>query len=242
MSIAIILAAGKGSRMRSVLPKPLVLFRDKPIVQHVIDSFKKAAIDQIYLVIGHGGEAVKQTLGETVEYVYQKEQKGTAHAVQQVYESTTWSNKNVFVCVGDSPLLTAETILKLEDHHLKTNASCTFLTAIFPVNLPYARVIKNEKGEVLSCVEEKNATPEQRAIRELLSSHFIFKAEHLFAYLSNVKADQDNGEFYLTDMIGIFIKSKLKVESLLIENYKELVGLNTPEDIVWAEQATCTQI
>ncbi|HSZ73043.1 MAG TPA: hypothetical protein VK750_10235, partial [Cytophagaceae bacterium] len=99
----------------------------------------------------------------------------------------------------------------------------------------YARVIKNEKGEVLACVEEKNATAEQLLIDELLSSHFIFKSKDLFLYLDKIKPDKDNQELYLTDIIGIFLKEKMKVETLSIANYQELVGLNTPEDIQWAE-------
>ncbi|MDB5273775.1 MAG: glmU [Chitinophagaceae bacterium] len=235
MSIAILLAAGKGTRMRSTLPKPIVPFQGKPIVAHLIDSFKQAGIQDIYLIVGHGAEEVKQTIGRGVHYVYQKTQHGTADAVQHVRYARRWTNEDVFVFVGDSPLIAAETIKRLEAHHRDTNASCTFLTALFPIDLPYARVLKNEQGELLGCVEEKNATAEQLLVRELLSSHFIFKARELFGYLDEIKPDKDNREYYLTDIIGIFLKHELKVETLLIDNYKELVGLNTPEDIQWAE-------
>ena len=223
--------------MRSALPKPIVPFQGKPIVAHLIDSFRQAGVHDIYLIVGHGAEEVKQTIGQGVHYVYQKIQKGTADAVQQVRYARRWTNEDVFVFVGDSPLITTQTIARLEAHHRDTNASCTFLTAMFPIDLPYARVLKNEKGELLACVEEKNATADQLLVRELLSSHFIFKARELFGYLDEIKADKDNQEFYLTDIIGIFLKHDLKVETVLIENYKELVGLNTPEDIQWAEKA-----
>ncbi len=133
-------------------------------------------------------------------------------------------------------MITAKTIKKLESHHIKTGASCTFLTALFPIDFPYARVIKNGKGELIACIEEKNATPEQLKIRELLSSHFIFKGEDLFKYLSEIKPDKDNKELYLTDIIGIMLKKGLKVETLQIADYKELVGLNTPGEIAWAEE------
>jgi bifunctional N-acetylglucosamine-1-phosphate-uridyltransferase/glucosamine-1-phosphate-acetyltransferase GlmU-like protein len=235
MSIAIILAAGKGTRMRSELPKPIVPFHGEPIVLHLINSFKQAGVKDICLIIGYGGDEVRQTIGNGVQYVYQKEQKGTAHAVEQTRYARNWQDENVFVFVGDSPLISADTISRLESHHQETNASCTFLTAHFPVKLPYARVIKNEKGEVLACVEEKNATAEQLLIDELLSSHFIFKSKDLFLYLDKIKPDKDNQELYLTDIIGIFLKEKMKVETLSIANYQELVGLNTPEDIQWAE-------
>lgn len=235
-SVALILAAGKGTRMQSTLPKPIVPFRGKPIVSYIIDAFTKAGIQDKYLIVGHGAELVKEEIGDEVNYILQPEQKGTAHAVSQLMNPKVWKDKNIFVFVGDSPLITAQTIKKLERHHIKMQAACTFLTAIFPIDLPYARVVKNIDGNVLACVEEKNATQEELAIRELLSSHFIFKGNELFFYLKEIKADKDNQEYYLTDIISIFLKNKLRVEALMIPNYKELVGLNTPEDLTWAEE------
>ncbi len=237
MSIAVILAAGKGTRMRSSLPKPIVPFRGKPIVSYIIDAFTKAGVEDKYLVVGHGAEEVKEEIGDDVHYVYQKEQKGTAHAVMQMYETRVWEDTNVFVFVGDSPLIQASTIRQLEKHHRDTNASCTFLTAIFPIDLPYARVIKDSNGQLIACVEEKNATVEQLEIRELLTSHFIFNGNDLFQYLKEIKPDAGNQEYYLTDIIPFFLNKGLKVETLKIESYKELVGLNTPEDIQWADNA-----
>ena len=237
MSIAIILAAGKGTRMRSALPKPIVPFMGKPIVQHLIESFHKAEVKDVYLIVGHGAEEVKEKIGSGVHYIYQAEQGGTAHAVKQVPADIINGSENVFVFVGDSPLITADTIQKLEEHLIKTGASCTFLTAIFPIDLPYARVIRNEQKELIACIEEKNATPEQLKVHELLSSHFIFKGNDLHKYLNEVKPDKGNGELYLTDMIPILLSKHLKVETLQIEDYRELVGLNTPEDIAWAEEA-----
>ena len=242
MSIAILLAAGKGTRMRSGLPKPIVPFMGKPIVAHIIESFKEAGIQDITLIIGHGAEEVKETIGSEVNYVYQNEQKGTAHAVKQVPETSALLNSNVFVFVGDSPLITADTIKKLESHHVKTNASCTFLTAQFPILLSYARVIRNDSGELIACIEEKNATLEQLKVRELLTSHFIFKGEDLFKNLDDIKPDKGNGELYLTDIIGIMLAKNLKVEAVQIDDYKELVGLNTPEDLQWSEAATRSRV
>lgn len=238
MSVAIILAAGRGTRMRSDLPKPIVPFHGKPIVQHIIESFEKAGVKNISLVVGYGAEQVKETIGNSVNYAYQKEQLGTAHAVKQVPVTDEYLNSNVFVFVGDSPLITAETIKKLENHHITTGASCTFLTSIFPIDLPYARVLKNEEQELVACIEEKNATPEQLKIRELLTSHFIFTGKDLHENLNEIQADKKNREFYLTDIIGIMLRKGLKVETLKIDDYTELVGLNTLEDIAWAETAS----
>ncbi len=238
MSIALILAAGKGTRMRSALPKPLVLFKGTPIIMHIIEAFTEAGVSNINLVVGFEAEQIKTCVGPEVHYIFQKEQKGTAHAVRQAAEQVHWLNESVFVFVGDAPLISADTIKKLEAYHLKTEASCTFLTSVFDVELPYARIVKNESGVVIACIEEKNATAEQLKIKELLSSHFIFKGEDLFLLIDEIQADSDNGEYYLTDIIALFLSKGKKVEALRIDNYQELVGLNTPEDIAWAEQFT----
>jgi len=240
MSIAIILAAGKGTRMRSHLPKPIVPFKGKPIVSYLIDSFMHAGVEDIYLIIGHGADEVREEIGEEVHYVYQMEQKGTAHAVLQMKSSEVWKDTNVFVFVGDSPLVQSSTIKLLEKHHRDSKASCTFLTADFSIDLPYARVLKNDSGKLIGCVEEKNATEEQLKIRELLTSHFIFNGNDLFNHLSEIKADAENQEYYLTDMIQLFLNKGMIVETLKIDSYKELVGLNTPEDIQWAEEVLQT--
>jgi bifunctional N-acetylglucosamine-1-phosphate-uridyltransferase/glucosamine-1-phosphate-acetyltransferase GlmU-like protein len=240
MSIAIILAAGKGTRMRSDLPKPLVSFKEKPIVIHIIEAFEKAGISDIQLVVGYEADKVISTIENRANYILQKKQNGTADAVKQAEEVIDWHNQNVFVFVGDAPLITSETIKKLESHHIQSGASCTFLTAIFDVDLPYARVIKNDAGVVIACIEEKNATKEQLKIKELLSSHFIFKGDDLFKYIHQIEPDSKNNEYYLTDIIPIFLSNGLAVETLQVDHYQELVGLNTPEDLQWAEQFTAS--
>lgn len=235
-SIALILAAGKGTRMRSVLPKPLVPFSGTPIVNHLINAFHQAGIGEVHLVVGHEAELVQSTIGNSVGYVYQREQKGTGHAVLQSHDLLDWKGKSIFVFVGDSPLVTADSIQALEKAHIEKGAACTFLTAHFGIDQPYARVIKDANGKLTACIEELDATEDQKKIKELLSSHFIFNADLLFEYLPKIQPHPRNGEYYLTDIIGLFLKDGLKVETLTIEDYRQLVGLNTPEDIAWAEQ------
>ena len=233
--IALILAAGKGARMKSDLPKPLVPFLGFPIVQYIVDSFVSAGIKEVNLVIGYGADLVRAKIGEDVGYVYQLEQKGTAHAVLQAKDEIAWEGKSIVVFVGDAPLISADSIMKLAEVHEKNGAACSFLTSFFDLDLPYARVIRNEKGNVTACVEELDATKEQLEIKELMSSHFIFNGEKLFEYLPKILPHKKNGEFYLTDIIQLFIANNLLVQAVSIENYEELVGLNTPEDVVWAE-------
>jgi bifunctional N-acetylglucosamine-1-phosphate-uridyltransferase/glucosamine-1-phosphate-acetyltransferase GlmU-like protein len=154
----------------------------------------------------------------------------------QAKDVIEWRGKNVLVFVGDSPLIKARTIRKLLDHHIKTKADCTFLTSDFKMDLPYGRVVRDAKGNLLKCVEEKNANEEELKIRELLSSHFVFKGDSLFKFIHDLKPDPDNNEYYLTEILEIFIKNGLQVETLIIDNYEELVGLNSPEDLAWAEK------
>ncbi|MCU0444267.1 MAG: sugar phosphate nucleotidyltransferase [Microscillaceae bacterium] len=233
-TLALILAAGKGTRMKSDLPKPLVPFVGKPIVLHLIEAFAQAGIAEIALVVGHQAELVQARLGSQVHYVHQTEQKGTAHAVAQAQTLKNWENWQIFVFVGDSPLVSASTIQKLFYHHQQTQADCTFLTAHFPIALPYGRVIRNESGKVIKCVEERNCNPNQLKIKELITSHYIFKADKLFQYLAHIQADAQSQEYYLTDIIEVFLQNNLSVEALAIAEYWELVGLNTPEDLAWA--------
>jgi UDP-N-acetylglucosamine diphosphorylase/glucosamine-1-phosphate N-acetyltransferase len=234
-TLALILAAGKGTRMKSDLPKPLVPFRGKPLVLHLITAFQAADFRNIVLVVGHQAGLVQNTIGKQTDYVWQTEQKGTAHAVAQAQNLQDWQNKDIFVFVGDSPLVSAATIQKLYAHHQQTQAACTFLTANFPIDLPYGRVIRDESGKVMQCIEEKNCKPNQLKIKELITSHYIFKADKLFQYLPQIAPDSLSQEYYLTDIIEIFLKNNLLVETLPIAEYWELVGLNTPEDLSWAD-------
>lgn len=235
-ALGLILAAGKGTRMKSDLPKPLVPLNGKPIVQYIIDAFHEAGVSQVTLVVGYKADLIKKALGSQVNYVDQLEQKGTAHAILQAKDTIDWRDRDVFVFVGDSPLVTEETIRLLYGYHIRTQAHCTFLTADFKMKLPYARVVKDAGGKLVKCVEEMDATEEELKITELLSSHFIFKGDSLFKYISEVKPSLKNGEYYLTDIIAVLMEKGLKVETLKIDAYEQLVGLNTPEDVVWAQK------
>lgn len=234
-SIALILAAGKGTRMKSDLPKPIVPFKGKPLVSHIIKSFEGARVKNVYLVVGYGASEVMRAIPVNVGFIMQREQRGTGHAVMEGKEILPYQNKNLFIFVGDAPLISSNTIKKLKEHHEQTGAACTFLTAEFPTGIPYARIIRDKNGKLIKCVEEKNATEEEKKINELLSSHFIFNADLLFDNINRIEPDKQNGEYYLTDMIDIFLKDGKKVEVLKIDSFQELLGLNTPEDVAWAE-------
>jgi len=231
---AIVLAAGKGTRMQSSLPKPLVPLAGRGLTLRLMDALGKAGVGRRVAVVGHGAEQVRAALPDDVRTPLQAVRDGTASAVA-CGQAAAGDGRHVFVLVGDSPLLTAGSLRALFDHHVATGAACSFLTASFPVSYPYARVIRDAQGGVLGCVEERDCTPEQAAIRELLTSHYLFDAAALWAALPRVPRHPTTGERYLTDVIALIRAAGGRVEALSIPDWRELVGLNTPEDVAWAE-------
>jgi bifunctional N-acetylglucosamine-1-phosphate-uridyltransferase/glucosamine-1-phosphate-acetyltransferase GlmU-like protein len=239
--LALLLAAGKGTRMESTLPKPLIPLRGKPILQHLIDSIETARTDdqdytiEIALILGHQGERIKEALGSNYTIVLQKPQRGTGHAVQAA-KDLLGTYSDIIVFVGDSPLLKSETIGKLIRHHIDNQMDCTFLTAHFPVEYPYARVVRNPDGSLRRVVEARDAPPEEFQSDEYCTSHYIFRTTTLLQHLDSLESHADTGELYLTDMIAFLIEAQSRIGIVTVTDYRELVGLNTPEDIRWAEE------
>lgn len=235
-AVAIVLAAGRGTRMRSVLPKPLVPLRGKALLLHELDALAEAGVGRVVVVVGHGAEAVRAALPHGVETALQEVRDGTASAVACV-RGPAREAPRAFVLVGDSPLLRAESLRRLFEHHVATGAACSFLTATFPAEglPPYARVLRGPDGAVRACVEERDCTAEELAIRELLTSHFLFEGPALWRLLPLVPRHPRTGERYLTDLVGLLVAEGQRVEALAIDDWRELVGLNTPEELAWAE-------
>lgn len=233
-SAVIILAAGQGKRMRSSLPKPLVPVAGEAILHRLLRAVGEAGIQTISVVVGHGAEEVRAALGPEVHTPLQSTRDGTAHAVS-VARSSVEGADLVFVFVGDSPLLSADSICSLAETHLKTRAGCTFLTSSFDKHFPYARVVRDGSGRVTACVEERDCTAEQALITEYLTSHFVFDGPTLWPLLDRVEPHPITGERYLTDVIDLMLSEGHRVEAVSIEDWRELVGLNTPEDVAWAE-------
>ncbi len=233
-SAVIILAAGQGKRMRSSLPKPLVPVLGRPIIDHLLDAVSAAGIDEVSVVVGHQAERMRAHLGSEVHTPLQAVRNGTAHAVD-VARDTVQSADEVFVFVGDSPLITPTSIERLQDVHRERGAACSFLTATFGQHYPYARVVRGLDGSVDAVIEERDCKPDQLEITEYLTSHFLFDAEALWSVLDEIESHPDTGERYLTDAIGLLLAQGERVEAVDIEDWRELVGLNTPEDVAWAE-------
>lgn len=197
----LILSAGKGSRMGSELPKPLVELAGKPLLGYLLDGFESASLEGISVVIGHQGELVEGYVGSRGSCFWQRERKGTAHAVECALADLETSAESILVFVGDSPLLTSATIEKLIAHHFAHEDSCSFLTATFEEHFPYARVITEAEGRLVKCVEERDANEDELQVREYLSSHFIFNLSDLRRLLPRVKPHPRTGERYRNNFV-----------------------------------------
>jgi len=224
--------------MGGELPKVLAPLAGRPIVDHLIDTIRAAKVDDINLVIGHGAEQVRGALGERFGYALQREQLGMAHAVACARELILAKRppvEQLVVTVGDSPLLRPQTLRGLLALHEDSGAACSFLSARYEEPPRYARVLRDDRGRVLRCVEQHACNDEQLGVRELLTSHYVFDADALWRHLDAVRPWPGTGERYLTDITGVFSEHGLRMQALPVEDPGELTGLNTPQELAWAE-------
>jgi len=234
--LAVVLAAGKGTRMKSTLPKVLHRIGGKPMVQQVLDAATKAGAKRSVVVVGFGGESVEATLGAQAEYVVQAEQLGTGHAVMQVSSLLQDFDGTVMVLYGDTPLLRGETLAKLFAEHQRSKASATVLTACVIDPTGYGRVIRDDSGQVLKIVEQKDADSQERAINEINTGIYCFERVALLEALSKITCNNIQGEYYLTDVIGILAQSEVKVRAVQVEDYEETLGINSRVQLADAEK------
>ena len=234
--LAVILAAGKGTRMKSALPKVLHRVGGKSMVEHVLDAAKGAGSSRNIVVIGFGAEKVQEALGSNAEFVIQAEQLGTGHAVQQTESLLQDFNGTVMVLCGDTPLLEGKMLAKLYAEHKAQNAVATVLTAIMPNPAGYGRVIRDAKGQVVKIVEQKDATPAELAVDEVNTGIYCFERSVLFEALSGINCSNNQGEYYLTDVIGILAAKKAKVWATAAEQYEQTFGINSRAQLADAEK------
>lgn len=234
--LAVILAAGKGTRMKSALPKVLHEIGGKPMVQHVLDAAHIAGANKKVVVVGFGAECVETALGNQAEFVVQEEQLGTGHAVMQAKEYLRDFDGTVMVLCGDTPLLTGETLKKLFAEHKSAAAAATVLTAHMPNPTGYGRVIRDASGQVLKIVEQKDANSRELAVNEINTGIYCFERAALFDALQNINCDNMQGEYYLTDVIGILATSHSKVWAVQVDDYQDTLGINSRMQLAEAEK------
>ena len=234
--VTVILAAGKGTRMKSKLPKVLHRAAGKAMLQHVIDAADAAGARRNIVVTGFGGETVRAAIGDSVEYVEQHEQLGTGHAVLQTKELLAKEHGTIMVLCGDTPLLTAGLLARFHEEHVNAGAKATVLTAIMPNAKGYGRIIRRASGEVLKIVEHKDATAEEREIHEVNAGIYCFDAQALFSALAKVTNDNAQGEYYLPDVLSILRDAGEKIWAVVADNYESTLGINSRSQLAVAER------
>lgn len=224
--MAVILAAGKGTRMKSELPKVLHKISGIAMVEHVIRAVKECQVDSIVTIIGNGSELVQEVLKDQTQFALQDQQLGTGHAVQQAEKLLAACEGHTIVVCGDTPLLTSASLEKLFEHHRETGAKATLLTAIAEDPTGYGRVIRQAGGDVQAVVEQKDANQEELAIQEVNTGTYIFDNQALFQALHKVDNNNAQGEFYLTDVVGILNQAGHKISAYSLDNIEEAIGVN----------------
>ena len=239
---AVILAAGKGTRMQSKLYKVLHKVCDRTMVELVLDSLNNLEMQEVITVVGHGAERVKEVLGDRTKFVLQAEQLGTAHAVKVSKDELKDKEGTTIVMYGDTPLIRPETINSMLDHHENTNAKATVLTAIADDPFAYGRIIRDVNGKLVKIVEEKDATEQEKKIKEINSGIYCFDNKLLFEMLEKVKNDNKQGEYYLPDVLGLIREQKEIIETYLCEDFDETFGVNDRVALAYAESVMRNRI
>ena len=230
---AIVLAAGKGKRMKSDLAKVLHPINGRPMIKILMDTLVPLGFEKIVVVVGHQGEKVQEELaGYPVEIAWQREQLGTGHAVMMTEGLLKDFKGTTLIALGDVPFLSAETIGRLFDVHFGTQAKATCLSAILEDPAGYGRVVREGDSDILTAiVEHKDASEEIRKIREINSGTFCFDNQLLFETLRQIDNRNVQGEYYLTDCIKIMYNNKLRVSVVAVDDSDEVLGVNSVEQL-----------
>ncbi len=232
------MAAGEGKRMKSNLPKVLHKLGGKPMVEYVVQTAKNVGVEKTILVIGYKWEITQNSLlylsdgafGK-VEFVIQKEQLGTGHAVLQAKDHLSNFDGDILVLCGDVPLLSSNTVKRLLEEHRTKKAKATVLTARLEDPSGYGRIIRNKEGMVERIVEDKDASADEKKVNEINTGTFCFDSKSLFSVLDKVSTGNQQGEYYLTDVLELLRKKNLPIWAVVATNSKETLGINSQEEL-----------
>ena len=233
-TIAVILAAGQGTRMHSALPKVLHPLMGRPLALYTVEAAQKATGLKPLMVIGYGGEQVRGTIGDVADYVTQETQLGTGHALLQAAPLLRGRAENILVLTADMPLLSAETLAGLIQAQQSHAGPLTLLSLVSTQPLGFGRLIRDSNGRPQAIVEEALATPEQLAIPELNASVYCIDADWLWEVLPRIPLSP-KGEYYLTDLVGLAVQQGLPVQARLAEDAAEAIGINNRLHLAEAE-------
>jgi len=236
---AVILAAGKGKRLQSEdsdAPKVMRLACGKPLLEHVLNALPSIPKEDIIIVVGYKSEQVIEHFGDDYIYAFQTEQLGTGHAVMSAADELDGFEGSVLICYGDMPAIRRETYEAFIKAHFSQGNDCTFLTGESSIPLAYGRILRDENGEFVKIVEDKDCTPKQLEIKELNPGVYIFRAPELLKALKQVKNNNAQGEYYLTDVPEIMINNGSKVGLFKYDLNDEILGVNTLDDLKTIEE------
>jgi bifunctional UDP-N-acetylglucosamine pyrophosphorylase/glucosamine-1-phosphate N-acetyltransferase len=231
--VGVILAAGKGTRMKSDLPKVVHEVADRPMVAWVVDACRAAGFTRTILIVGHKQEVVREVFegDRTVDYAVQAEQLGTGHAVQCAIDLLRNVDGEVVVLAGDGPLVRAETLKKVIDKHRASKAAATIATSVVDDPTGYGRIIRDANGRFAAIVEDKDATDAQKKVREINPSIYCFDAHKLVERLPRLSNANAKGEYYLTDIPGMLRDDGEVVEVVDAMPPEDILSINTPEQL-----------
>lgn len=235
-TVAVILAAGKGTRMKSALPKVLHAVGGKSMLRHVMTAAEQAGAKRTLVVVGFGGDKVQAEIGAAAEFVLQAEQLGTGHAMMQVQPVLAGFSGTILLLCGDTPLLTGQALLDLVATHQQSGAAATVLTAKPADATGYGRILRDESGQVLGIVEQKDATAEQKQIGEINTGIYCFEAAPLFAALAGLTCNNAQKEYYLTDVLAILAQAGQQVGAVEVADFQETLGINSRLQLAEAEK------
>lgn len=232
---AVILAAGKGTRMRSKLPKVLHKVGGKSMLQHVIDAADVAGASEKIVIVGHEAELVEAMVGAQGKIALQAEQLGTGHAVMQTKEALAGFTGTAMILCGDTPLLDGEELKKFYAAHLASGAAATVLTAVLDDPFGYGRIVRDADGNVQGIVEQKDATEEQKLIKEINTGIYCIECPLMFEVLATLTCDNAQGEYYLTDVLSKLNAAGKKVGGVVTEDSDMVMGINSRKQLAEAE-------
>ncbi|MEA4883370.1 MAG: bifunctional UDP-N-acetylglucosamine diphosphorylase/glucosamine-1-phosphate N-acetyltransferase GlmU [Clostridia bacterium] len=235
-SVGLVLAAGLGKRIKSEMPKALHQVAGIPMIDHVVQALKLSGASRVIVVVGHGGEALEQHLSSSAEVVWQDEQLGTGHAASCAAQALAGYDGNVVVMPGDVPLLRASTIRNLVEQHLRTGCAATVLSMVLDEPGAYGRIVRDSRRNVASIVEYRDASEEIRSLREVNTGVFCFATPLLFNYLPQLTNNNQQGEYYLTDVVEAFIAAGHAVGACTLDDPSEGAGINSRVELAQAEQ------
>ena len=228
----LVLAAGLGTRMKSSRAKVLHEVCGKPMILHVMDSVKTLNLDQTYVIVGHQREKVAELIGPyKAKCIIQEEQLGTGHAVLCAESELQGTGGTVLILSGDVPLIRAETLQEMLDEHKQHKSTLTVIATTLEDPTNYGRIVRNGQNKLLGIVEEKDATAEQKKIKEINAGIYCAEADFLFHALKKVGTDNKQGEIYLTDIVKIAINQGLQVDIYSGASSEEVLGINAMAEL-----------